>query len=156
MAESYVLAADLGGTNLRTAVVSRDGAVRHLRRSSTPDGGPAADIVQAVVDEARACIAMMPDAPVAFGIAAAALINTSGTRVLRSPNLPQLDGLPLARMLSDSLGISVVLENDATAAAVGESWLGASKDILDSICITLGTGVGGGLIINGRPVRGAG
>ena len=52
------------------------------------------------------------------------------------------------------LGVDAVLENDATAAAIGENWLGGSRDVDTSICVTLGTGVGGGLMINGKPYRG--
>ena len=57
-------------------------------------------------------------------------------------------------MVSKRLGMPVVLENDASAAAIGEAWLGASKGVADSILITLGTGVGGGVFVNGQPLRG--
>lgn len=155
MSDDYVLAADLGGTNLRTSAVSRDGSVLHRRQVPTPRGAEAKEVVNAIVDEAELCISKLGRRPVAFGLAAAALVDASGTRVLSSPNLPQLNGLSLAEKISDRLGIAVALENDATAAAIGEHWLGASKDVDISICVTLGTGVGGGLIIDGRPFRGA-
>ena len=75
-------------------------------------------------------------------------------RIFSSPNLPELNGYDLADELAARLDIDVTLENDATAAAVGEHWLGASRGFAHSICVTLGTGVGGGIILNGEPVRG--
>ena len=155
MAENCVLAADLGGTNLRTAIVARDGSVFHQCRAATPQIGEAADIVDAIVDAARSCISAASRQPAAFGVAAAALIDPTGSRVLTAPNLHQLDGVPLATLVSQKLGIQVRLENDATAASIGEHWLGSSKGYTNSICVTLGTGVGGGLILDNRPYRGA-
>lgn len=155
MSHDYVLAADLGGTNLRTSAVSRDGSVLHKRQVPTPRKAEASAVISAIVDEAEMCISKLGRRPIAFGVAAAALVDASGTSVLSSPNLPQLNGLSLAEKISDRLGIAVALENDATAAAIGEHWLGASKDVDISICVTLGTGVGGGLIVDGRPFRGA-
>ena len=155
MSDDYVLAADLGGTNLRTSAVSRGGSVLHQRQVPTPRSAEASAVVSTIVDEAELCISRLGRRPVAFGLAAAALVDASGTSVLSSPNLPQLNGLSLSEKISDRLGIAVTLENDATAAAIGEHWLGASRNVDISICVTLGTGVGGGLIFGGHPFRGA-
>jgi glucokinase len=81
------------------------------------------------------------------------MMSASGT-IVQAPNLPMLDGVNLVEALEERLAINVILENDATSAAIGEHWLGASKDVRNSICITLGTGVGGGIILNGEPLRG--
>jgi len=154
---SYVLAGDVGGTNLRIAAVDCDGTILHLAQAATPQTGVDADIIDAIVTGGEACIAAIkPDArPNSFGLAVAALVDTNGTgRILGAPNLPQLNGLPLADLLATRLDLRVTLENDATAAAVGEHWLGSSKDVDNSIFVTLGTGIGGGLILNGRPYRG--
>ena len=70
------------------------------------------------------------------------------------PNYKEIEGMDLKAELEAKFKIPVALENDATAAAIGENWLGASKDVRDSIMITLGTGVGGGIIINNEPLRG--
>lgn len=155
MSDDYVLAADLGGTNLRTLAVARDGSVLHQRQVPTPRGADAGSVVNTIVDEAELCISELGHRPLAFGVAAAALVDSAGAHVLSSPNLPQLNGLPLTERISDRVGVAVILENDATAAAIGEHWLGASIDVDISICVTLGTGVGGGLIVGGRPFRGA-
>ena len=156
MGEDYVLAADLGGTNLRTAAVSRNGAILHQRKTPTPQTSEPGDIIQAIIAEADRCMDEIASRPVAFGIAAAALVDLSGTSVLSSPNLPQLNGAELSSDIADSISIPVCLENDATSAAIGENWLGASAGACNSICVTLGTGVGGGVIIDGKPFRGSG
>ena len=152
-----VLAGDVGGTNLRVAAVASDGSILHRYSVDTPQTGVAADIEGAIVVAARSCIDAVSGKcrPTGFGLALAALVNYRESSILSSPNLPELNSYPLAANLSSQLGLTVVLENDATAAAIGENWLGASADAQHSIFITLGTGVGGGLILNGEVFRGA-
>ncbi len=156
MGDEYVLAGDLGGTNLRVATVSTSGAVLRHISEPTPRTGAAADIIDAIGRVAEACIAEggKHERPLSFGLALAALVSFKNGRPLSSPNLPELDDLHLADVLSERLRLKVVLENDATAAAIGEHWLGSSKGIDNSVFVTLGTGVGGGLILDGRVYRG--
>ena len=151
-----VLAADLGGTNLRLAAADEAGSVIHRLRVATPASRSRDDIVAAIGDLAAGCIEHLgPDAaPLAFGVAAPAIINSCSGTIFSSPNLPELNGFDLAGPLRERLGLPVILENDANAAAVGENWLGASKGTANSVCVTLGTGVGGGLILDGRLMRG--
>jgi glucokinase len=156
MGEEYVLAADLGGTNLRTAAVSRDGSILQQRKAPTPQSSDAGYIIRLIASEALACMTAVGEKPKGFGVAAAALVDLDGARVLSSPNLPQLNDTQLSGAISELVATPVRLENDATAAAIGEHWLGASRNVENSICVTLGTGVGGGLIIGGLPFRGAG
>jgi glucokinase len=75
--------------------------------------------------------------------------------VLQAPNLPSLVNFPLKRELEQKLGWPVFLENDANAAAVGEMWLGAARGCQDVVSVTLGTGVGGGVILDGKLWRGS-
>jgi glucokinase len=75
--------------------------------------------------------------------------------VVQAPNLPSLIKFPLKAELQKRLGWTVFLENDANAAAVGEMWLGAARGCSDLVSVTLGTGVGGGVILNGRLWRGS-
>ncbi len=152
---NYVLAADVGGTNLRVAAVDGDGNIIHQNSDDTPQSGDAGDLIDSVVGNAEACITSLGNPPHAFGLAIAALVNTRAGRVFSSPNLPELNGLELAEIISSRLGVPVLIDNDATAAAIGERWLGASKNVDNSIFVTLGTGIGGGLILDGRPYRGA-
>ncbi len=155
--QAYVLAGDVGGTNLRVAAVAGDGTILHQVSNPTPDSGTAADIISAIVRAARDCtdVAGLSGPPAAFGLAIAALVDSVRGQIFSSPNLPQLNKLALADDLAADLNLKVFIENDATAAAIGEDWLGAARDAAHSICVTLGTGVGGGLILDGRPYRGA-
>lgn len=151
-----VLAADLGGTNLRIAAVDENGQVVYYSRSSMPPSRSREDILQLILTLADECIENTKQIGKvsAFGIAAPAVIEHQSGTLLVAPNLPLLNGFRIADVLYETLKIPVVLENDATAAAIGEHWKGASKGYESSICLTLGTGVGGGLIINGEPLRG--
>jgi len=156
MPDEYVLAGDVGGTNLRIAAVAPAGIILHQVNALTPKTGVAADVVDGIVRAAELCISSMenPGRPAGFGLALAALVDSADGRIQSSPNLPELNALPLAETISNNLKLSVVLENDATAAAIGEHWLGSSQGARNSVFATLGTGVGGGLILNGKPYRG--
>jgi glucokinase len=156
MDNSYVLAGDVGGTNLRIAAVSESGSVLRQVTGATPKTGTSADVIDLMARLAQSCIDADDTGlrPLSFGLALAALINFREGTVLSSPNLPQLNDLALSEVLSERLQVNVVLENDATAAAVGEYWLGSSKHSENSVFVTLGTGVGGGLILDGRVYRG--
>ncbi|CAN5418206.1 MAG: ROK family protein [Pyrinomonadaceae bacterium] len=150
-----VLAADLGGTNLRMAAVDSDGKVLYRTGIETPRSENHKPIVASLIQLAIACReATKKDASVtAFGIAVPAIINTCG-KIFNAPNLPELNGLEFSSAIASKIGVQVIVENDATAAAIGENWMGASRDFGSSICVTLGTGVGGGIVIDGKPLRG--
>jgi glucokinase len=156
MSKEFVLAGDVGGTNLRIAAVDSDGSVVHQESVPTPQTRIASDVVGAISRVAESCIANsgISGNPLAFGLAMATLVNPREGKALSSPNLPELNGLSVADAVSEQIGLKVLLENDATAAAIGEHWLGSSKDVDNSVFVTLGTGVGGGLILDGRVYRG--
>ncbi|MGQ0541430.1 MAG: ROK family protein [Blastocatellia bacterium] len=150
------LAADLGGTNLRVAAIAADGSILARARTETPKSGGAEEIVDAIVGLAVDCRDQVAGQGeiVSFGLAVPAVLNTAEGKIHTSPNLPVMNGLHLSKAIGEKLNIPVVLENDATAAAIGEQWLGASRGYRNSICVTLGTGVGGGIILDGKPLRG--
>lgn len=153
--DKYVLAGDVGGTNLRIAAVDSAGGILHLSESATPASGNAGDVIAAIVAGGRQCIDHIDGpTPIAFGLALPALVNSNSGTVLSSPNLPQLNRTKLAADVAAALSLKTVLENDATAAAIGEYWLGSTKTVQNSVFVTLGTGVGGGLILDGKPYRG--
>ena len=153
--KKLVLAADLGGTNLRMAVVGEDGEISYRARGSTPPNRTREEVLGLVLDLAARCIESAKDrsAISGFGIAAPAVVDQKNGILRAAPNLPDLNGFKITEYLASKLGMPIVLENDATAAGIGEHWLGASKGYGSSICLTLGTGVGGGLIVNGQPLR---
>lgn len=151
-----VLATDLGGTNLRMAAVDKVGKILYRTKHETPKSERADEIVDAIISAARECQKKTEHIGKASSIGAAvpATINSEKGIIMKAPNLPALDGFRLSAILSAELNMPVILENDANAAAIGENWLGASKGFEHSICVTLGTGVGGGIILNGRILRG--
>lgn len=153
--DDHVLAVDLGGTNLRMAVVARDGSVTHRERCETPRGRPT-DVVNAIHNLAQRCLkAIGSDRSIRrLGVAIPAILNTTYGSIERFPNLPQLNGFPLLDELKTNVELGILIENDATSAAIGEHWLGAARKFDSVICITLGTGVGGGLVLNGDVYRG--
>jgi glucokinase len=150
-----VLAVDLGGTNLRVAAVTADGKIRSRVKCETPRSERADDIVRAMVEAANECRNAEKGNKV-IAIAAAFPGTTSVERgmIMKAPNLPALDGFRMAAVLETDLGICAIIENDANAAAVGENKFGASRGFASAIMITLGTGVGGGIIIDGKILRG--
>ncbi|MFN0280187.1 MAG: ROK family protein [Pyrinomonadaceae bacterium] len=154
MPNDIVLAIDLGGTNLRMAAVGADGTIFANARTKTPkNNGPAGllDAIGKLADECR--VALNADQKV-VGFGAGIPANIVNGPISGLPNFREIEGMNLGSELEAKFGVPAVLENDATAAAIGENWLGASKDVRDSVMITLGTGVGGGIIINNEPLRG--
>jgi len=152
-----VLAADLGGTNLRMAAVGADGEIIARAKRDTPRSGDPESIVRAIVMSARECLANAAgfNNVKSIGVAIPAMsIDPSGGIVKKAANLPALNGFALGRAISRELEMPALLENDANAAALGEHWTGASRGTSNSICVTLGTGIGGGIILNGSILRG--
>ena len=148
-----VIGFDIGGTNMRAAVVDQAGSISDARSVETPiNQGP-----DAIVDAAAAFVSSVSSraAIAAIGLAVANIVNIRKNRLTSSPNIPDLNNFDLAGALSARSGFDVFLENDANAAAIGEHWLGAGKGADHIVCITLGTGVGGGIIVDGEPLYGA-
>ncbi len=129
----------MGGTNLRVALVSDKGEV--LRKTSEPSGG---DIRARLKD---LITSFMSEEVVGVGIGVAGFIDRREGKVITSHNLQVLDGTNLGEL---DLDVPVYLENDANAAALGEKWLGAGKKYRNFALITLGTGVGGGFVHDGK------
>ena len=154
--EKIVLACDLGGTNLRMAAIDRDGNILYRTKRDTPKSDRADEIVRTIVEEANECRDATRSKGNVEAIAAAvpATVSVEKGILMKSPNVPCLDGFRMVAALENELNIKAVIENDANAAAVGENWLGASKGCKNSIMVTLGTGVGGGIIVEGKVLRG--
>ena len=150
-----MFAADLGGTHLRAAAVDGAGNIRCRLKQNTPDTEKPEGIVQALVQAVRDCEAQSPGNISAVSVAVPGTVNVEAGIVVKAPNVPGLDGFPLAAALSGELKKPALLENDANAAAVGEMWQGAARDCSAIVCVTLGTGVGGGIILDGKLWRGA-
>ncbi|MGA8208753.1 MAG: ROK family glucokinase [Nocardioidaceae bacterium] len=142
---------DVGGTKIAGGVVDERGEVLATARRESPATDTAAieREIEDLVTELRGSFTI-----VAVGIGAAGFVDSGRATVMFAPNLAWRDE-PLAADLEKSLGLPVVVENDANAAAWGEFTFGAAEDVTDSLLVTVGTGVGGGIVLGGELHRGA-
>jgi glucokinase len=154
----FVFAADLGGTHLRVGTVDRTGKICCRQIQPTPQAEKPNEIVRALIDAVHEC-ARKTEAQggvlSAVSVVVPGTVNVADGVVVKAPNVPCLDGFRLAAALESELEWPVILENDANAAAIGEMWRGAGQGYGTLICVTLGTGVGGGIILDGKLWRGA-
>jgi glucokinase len=146
----------MGGTNLRAAAVDETGKMldkiaMHTDLAAGPD---------VVLSEMVAAIEKLrdrfgKDGLKGVGVGVPGFILFDQGIVVGANNLPEFDHYPMRDQIERRLGSRVFLENDANAAALGEKWIGAGHDVDDLVLLTLGTGVGGGIIIGGRVMRGS-
>ena len=148
---SFSIGVDLGGTNLRIAAVDSSGNLlekltlgSHISRGRDYVLEEMSNAIKTVASGFRQKYKLT-----GVGIGVPGIIEKATGRVIKSPNLPDWLNYPVKEEIERRLNSLVVLENDANAAALGEYWLGAARDV-DAMCIvTLGTGVGGGIVVNG-------
>lgn len=145
-----MIGVDVGGTKVLSGLVERDGSVVTHREYPTP-----LESEEALLDGLEAAVRELLDdrvAAVCFGVPSR--IDQRAGIAIGSVNIPLVD-VPLRDMMRERLGLPVEIENDANAAAIAEWKIGAGRGASDMIMLTLGTGVGGGLILGGRPYRGS-
>jgi glucokinase len=156
--DAPVVGVDLGGTKIRSVVVRADGTMlAEDVRPTDADGGQAV-VVDRLVESAHAAVVASGvdlDAILAVGVTAPGTVDFDEGVLYQPPNLPGWDVVPLGRLLRERLGRPVFLENDANAAAYGEWRYGAGAGLRHMIYLTVSTGIGAGLILNGRLYRGA-
>jgi glucokinase len=156
----FVLGIDIGGTNLVVGSVAEDGSALHaLASEPTHAEAGSKDVLDRLVTLAERAIAetrrTLPVAEiVGVGVGAPGPLDTKSGIVLLTPNLGWVD-LPLRRIIEDRLGLPAVLDNDANCAVLGEWWVGAARGARHAIGLTIGTGIGGGIILDGRLYHGA-
>src|SRR5580698_285910 len=149
---NYSIGVDLGGTNLRIAAVDDSGNLVE----KTTLGTRVAMGRDHVVNDMCAAIQELAEKHrdsgklLGIGIGVPGIIDMETGMVRESPNLPDWADYPVRTEIEKRLGTRVILENDANSAAFGEKWLGVAKDVDDMAMLTLGTGVGGGLVLGGR------
>ena len=149
---SVTIGVDIGGTKIAGAVVSATGEVLSCARRGTPAQDPdqIAHDVAALVTELQ----QGRDDVGAVGVACAGFIDRTGSTVLFAPNLAWRDE-PMKMRLEALLDLPVIIENDANAAAWGEFRYGAATEADDMVLVTVGTGIGGGVVVDSRLLRGA-
>jgi glucokinase len=152
--------ADLGGTKIQVVVAGADGAVAGEAREETPvEGGPEAvtRAVAGAVREAAAAAGAEAKALAGVGVGSPGAVDHDAGTVAHPPNLPDWEGVfPLAERLGEELGTRVVLGNDVSVATWAEFELGAGRPYRSILGVFWGTGVGGGLVLDGRPWTGRG
>jgi glucokinase len=141
---------DVGGTKVAAGVVDDDGRIVEKLKRYTPAANP--DDTAAVIADAVTELLSRHEVE-AVGIGAAGFIDQSRSTVVFAPNLAWRDE-PVEKLVEDRIGRPVVVENDANAAAWAETKLGAAKGYRDVIMITVGTGIGAGIVLDGRLYRG--
>ncbi len=151
----YSIGVDLGGTNLRAAAFDRQGNMLAKSSSATDLAAGRGAVIQDIVDNIVALRKQVGmQALVGVGIGVPGFIRMKEGMIVGSHNMPGFDDFPVRDEIARRLGSPVILENDANAAALGEKWMGAGRDVDDLVLLTLGTGVGGGIISRGRVLHG--
>jgi glucokinase len=152
----YSIGLDLGGTNLRAAAVDRSGKMLdHVAGKTAYSAGRDAilgDMVEAI-ETLRSRFGT--EGLAGIGVAVPGFIQLEKGVIRNSNNLSSLENFPIRDQIGQRLGTQVILENDANAAALGEQWIGAGKGVKDLVLLTLGTGIGGGIISDGQIIRGS-
>lgn len=152
----YIIGVDLGGTNLRAALADDQGNIYQIVRVPTEGGGGP----EVVTDQIVNCIGQMRAAVPVGELLAGVGIGSPGPLdpfegvVHTMPNLPGWDNVPLRDILAERTGLPIELGNDANAAALGEWYFGAGRGQRNLVYITVSTGIGGGVIADGRLVLG--
>jgi len=151
----YSIGVDLGGTNLRAAAIDKNGKMLEKLSGSTE----LSEGRDAVIDDLVANIVKLRGkygrgelAGVGIGVPGFILIEKG--IIVGSHNMPGFDDFPVRDEIERRLEAKVILENDANAAALGEKWMGAGRDVNDLVLLTLGTGIGGGIISGGEVLHG--
>jgi glucokinase len=145
---------DFGGTTIKSGLVQEGRILRHGKIIDTQEFANPEAIVDALVDVIMELRAGDPGAA-AVGIGLPGLVDSINGVVHELTNVPGWHDVDLRRLLRDRTGLPVTIENDANAMAYGEFRYGAAREARHVVCITLGTGVGGALILDGRLYRGA-
>ncbi|MFD1397418.1 ROK family glucokinase [Kroppenstedtia eburnea] len=154
----YFIGIDLGGTSIKLGITDATGHLLHKDEMPTRPAEGAKAGMERMAAGARQ---LAESAGIAWGdvkglgLGAPGFLDLAEGKILRLTNIPW-ENVPIRDGLQDLLGIPVVIDNDANVAALGEAWSGAGAGLTDMVLITLGTGVGGGVIAGGRLIHGAG
>ena len=146
---------DLGGTNFRVGLVGADGRVRERLAAPTRSERGVAAVLDNIAALCREVAGSQWAKVRSCGMGAPGPLDAARTKILIAPNMSGWKNVPIPRLLRRRLGRRVVLENDANCCAVGEHVAGAGRGVDSMVLYTLGTGVGGGIILGGKLWRGA-
>lgn len=145
MGKACAIGIDLGGTNMRVGVVDGDGRITQKIKEPTTE-----EVLASVL---AATEKLFSDEVAGIGLGLAGLVSREDGRVVISPNFHTIEKIDLAGEMKKRFKVPVFVENDANAAAFGELWVGAGRNFPSFVVFTLGTGVGGGIVSEGRLLR---
>lgn len=158
MAKRYTIGLDLGGTNLKGAIVALDGAIAFDTSIETEAARGPDHVIQRMVglcETLMASAGVSPEQVAGVGIGSPGPLSHKEGLIYKMANLPGWLHVPMRSRVAASTGLPATVDNDANVAALGEFAVGAGKEADDVVLLTLGTGVGGGIVIDGRIHRGA-
>jgi len=153
----HTYAVDLGGSKLRAAVTDLFGDVLAEQTVRTPhgQGQSVVDAIGGLYDDLAARAGTFPGGAVAACVGVPGVVRPSETRIDSAFNVPELHEVPFKDVLRDRLGMPVAVENDANLAAVGERWRGLARDCDHFVSVSIGTGIGMGVVLHGELYRGS-
>jgi glucokinase len=152
----FSIGVDLGGTNLRIAAVSREGQFLERVNLEAKVGRGPNQVINEMCDAILRLTGQYQDAGkfLGAGIGIPGIIDIEAGMVRKSANLPGWEDYPVRAEIERRLGVKVILDNDANFAALGEKWMGAGRDAASMAILTLGTGIGGGIVLNEKIFHG--
>lgn len=154
--EKCYLGIDIGGTAVKLGLVDGQGNVLARAEASVSFDGYRTPILDTVVATAAAFLEKSAQRPVGIGVSATGQIDSrQGVVAGTCGNFPGWAGAPIRQRLADAFGLPVTVANDANCMCLGEAWVGGAKGYTDVIGITIGTGIGGGILAGGRLLEGA-
>ncbi|WP_445490433.1 ROK family glucokinase [Niallia sp. 03133] len=158
MTENWAVGVDLGGTTVKIAFLTINGDIVENWEIPTDNSDEGKNITKDIAKSIEEHLAKWNHAKsdvLGVGMGAPGPFDYETGIIFNTVNLGWPDNFPLKEKLETDLGLPVVIDNDANCAALGEMWKGAGSGCTDLVCVTLGTGVGGGVIVNGQIVQGA-
>jgi glucokinase len=143
----YVIGGDIGGTNIRFALINRNGKIIKSANAKTPLKR------DEIIEKIFQLISSLEEKPLLIAIGGGGIVDFARGVVVNTPNFDFKD-VPLQKLVQKQFNVPTILDNDANTAAWGENIFGAAKGVKNFVCVTLGTGIGGGLVIDKKIYRG--
>ncbi len=145
---------DLGGTSIRAALVSEEGKILASERVLTPVAEGPAKAASEMANMVKILVGKAPSRPAGIGIGSPGPLSRSERKIFQTPNLPGFDNFPIGQRVEELAGLPVKIDNDAKCAALGEGRFGAAKGKRSYLLLTFGTGIGGGVLVDGKMIYG--
>ena len=152
----YAVGIDIGGTNIPASLVDYTGKIiATIEKKTDAHDGPDT-VVNRITDSVRELCSKINVADfVGIGLGAPGALDLVNGTIIKCANLKDWSEVPIVKMLKEKTGFNVYMDNDANCAAIGEHWIGGARGTKNAVIMTLGTGIGGGIIIDGKIFRGS-